>query len=52
MHSKSYNIEVMINNEADEAMEKFFESLKNRFQNNLESMKGSLFSLFTSIMFI
>ena len=32
MHSKSDNIEIMINDEADEVIEKLFESLKNRYQ--------------------
>ena len=43
MHSKSDKIKIMINDEADEVIEKLFESLKNRYQNNLESMKGSEF---------
>ena len=43
MHSKSDNIEIMINDEADEVKIKLFNSLKNRYQNNLESMKGSEF---------
>ena len=43
MHSKSDNMEIMFNDEADEVIEKLFESLKNRHQNNLESMKGSEF---------
>ena len=34
-HSKSDNIERMINDEADEVVKKFFESLKERYQNNL-----------------
>ena len=41
MHSKSDNIEIMINDEADEVIKERFDSLKNRYQNNLESMKGS-----------
>ena len=41
MHSKNDNIEIMINNEADEVTKELFYSLKNRYQNNLESMKGS-----------
>ena len=41
MHSKSDNIEIMINDEADEVIKELFDSLKNRFQNNLESMKGT-----------
>ena len=43
MHSKSDNIEIMINNEADVITNELFDSLKNRYQNNLESMKGSEF---------
>ena len=35
----------MINNEADEVIKKLFDSLKFRYQNNLESMKGSSLSL-------
>ena len=34
MHSKSDNIEIMINEEADEFIEKLSESRKNRYQNN------------------
>ena len=33
----------MMNDKADEIIEKLFDSLKNRYQNNLESMKGSEF---------
>ena len=40
MHSKSDNMEIIINDEADKEL---FFSLKNRSQNNLESMKGSDF---------
>ena len=43
MHSKSDRIEIMIKYEADEVIKKLFDSLKNRHQNNLESMKGSEF---------
>ena len=43
MHSKSGNIEIMINGEADNIIKELFDSLKNRFQNNLESMKGNEF---------
>ena len=44
MHSKNYNIEIMINDEADEVMEECVNSLLNRYQNNLEeSMKSSDF---------
>ena len=42
MHSKSDNIE-MVNDKVDEIIEEFFDSLKNRYENNLESMKGSGF---------
>ena len=41
MHSKSDNIKIMINDEADEVIKELFDSLKNRYQNNLESMKRS-----------
>ena len=41
MRSKSYNIEIMINNVVDEVTKKLFDSLKVRYQNNLESIKGS-----------
>ena len=40
MHSKSDNIEIMSNDEADEVIKELFDSLKNRYQNNLEPMKG------------
>ena len=43
MHSKKDNIEIMISDEADEVIKKLFDSLKNRYQNNLESMRGSEF---------
>ena len=33
----------MSSDEADEVIKKLFDSLKNRYQNNLESMKGSEF---------
>ena len=45
MHSKSDNIEIMINDEADEIITELFNSLKIRCQNNLASMKGSEFFL-------
>ena len=41
--SKSDNIEIMINDEADEVTKELFDSLKNRSLNNLESMKGGEF---------
>ena len=34
----------MINYEADEVIEKLFDSLKSRYQNYLEPMKGSAFA--------
>ena len=43
MHSKSDNIEIMISNEAEGVIKELFDSLKNRYQNNLEYMKGSDF---------
>ena len=39
MHSKNDNIEVIVNDEADEVKNEVFNSLKNRCQNNLKSMK-------------
>ena len=39
IHSKIDNIEIMINDEADEVIKKLFDSLKNRYQSNLESIK-------------
>ena len=43
MHSKSDNIEIMISDEADEVIKKLFDSFKNRYQNNVESIKGNEF---------
>ena len=43
MHSKSDNIEIMISDETDEIIEKLFNSLKNRYQINLQSMRSSQF---------
>ena len=43
MHSKSGSIEIMINDEADEVIKQLSDSLKNRYQNNFESIKGSGF---------
>ena len=34
---------IIINDEADEFIKNLFDSLKNRYQNNLELMKGSEF---------
>ena len=41
MHSKSDNIDIMMNDKAVEIIEERFGSLKNRCQNNLKSMKSS-----------
>ena len=43
MHSKSDIIEIMINDEAYEVIRELFYSLKSRYKDNLESMKGSDF---------
>ena len=43
IHSKSDNIEIMISDKADEVIKKLFDSLKDRYQNNLQSMRGSEF---------
>ena len=44
MHSKSNNIEIMINDKADEVIEELFQSLLSRYRIGLEtSMKGSDF---------
>ena len=42
MHSKSDNIEIMINNKADEVIDELFQSLLSRYQIGLETLtKGS-----------
>ena len=41
MHSKCDNLEIMINDEADEVITELFDSLKNRCQNNSKLLKGS-----------
>ena len=43
MHWKSENIEIIINDEVDEVIKELLDSLKNRFQNNFGSIKGSEF---------
>ena len=44
MHSKSDNIEIMINDKADEVIEELFQSLLSRYQIGSETtMKGSVF---------
>ena len=45
MHSKTDNIEIMTNDEADEVMKELFDSPKNRYKNNLKQIKGSDFVL-------
>ena len=45
MHSKSDSIEIMTNDEADEIVKELFDSLKSRYQDDLESMRGSEFFL-------
>ena len=46
MHSKSDNIKILINDEANEVIEEFFQSLLSRYQTGLEtSMKGREFVL-------
>ena len=44
LHSKSDNLEIMINNKVDKVIEKLFQSFLFKYQNELEkSMKGSNF---------
>ena len=43
MDSKSDNIEIIINGEADEVIRELFDLLKTRYKKNLKSMKGSDF---------
>ena len=43
MYSKSCSIEIMISDDADEGITKHFDSHANRYQNDLQSMKGSEF---------
>ena len=35
-HSKGDNIEIMVNDKADEVIKEIFDSLQNRYQNNFE----------------
>ena len=51
MHPRSDNIEIMINDEADEVIKEPFDSLKNRYQKNSESMRGGEF-VFNYVHFI
>ena len=43
MHSTINNIEIMISDKVDEVIKELFDSLKNEYQNNSESMKSSEF---------
>ena len=43
MHSRSDNIEIMINYEADEVIKNFLNNSKKRYHNNLEKMESSEF---------
>ena len=43
MHSKSDIREIIFSDKADEVTKELFDSLKNRYQKNLEPMKGSEF---------
>ena len=44
MHTKSYNVEIMVGSEIDEIIEDLFKSLLQRYQKGLEeSMGGSEF---------
>ena len=45
MQSKRDNIEIMVNDEAGEVIKEIFGLLKNKYKNNLESMKASAFVL-------
>ena len=45
MHSKSDNIEIMINDKVDQVIHKLFQSLLSQYQVSLETMKGSNFIL-------
>ena len=50
MHSKSDNIKIMDNDQAEEVMKELFDTLKDKYQNNLESMKGSEFDYVHNIV--
>ena len=43
MHLESDNTEIMISIEAGEVVKELLDLLKNRYQHNLEPMKGSAF---------
>ena len=46
MHLKSDNIRIMVSDQ-DEGIAKRFDSFKNRYQNNLQSMRGVCLRLFS-----
>ena len=48
MHSKIENIEITISDDANEVIKKLFDSIENRYHNNLESLRGAILP---SIMF-
>ena len=41
MHLETGNIEIMINDKADEVIKEILHLLRNRYQNDLKSMKGN-----------
>ena len=44
MHAKSDNVEIMMSSEAEEIIDDLFESLLQRYQEGLQSMRGSEFT--------
>ena len=46
MHLKSDNIRIMVSDQ-DEGIAKRFDSFKNRYQNNIQSMRGVCLRLFS-----
>ena len=44
MHSETDNREIIISDETGEIIKELFDLKKNRYQNNLESVKGSEFA--------
>ena len=48
MHAKSDNIEIMMGKETDDIIDEIFESLLPKYQEGLESMRGSKF-IFDSV---
>ena len=49
MHTKIYILEIMIDNEADEIIEKLFESHLQRYKKDLEERMGGSESVFDSV---